>query len=130
MTHSPELVTPQVKIETHVRYLDHESNPEQGQFVFTYRIRIVNTSKQSLQLISRQWMITDSIGRTEEVQGLGVVGQQPKIASGDVFEYESFCPLPTSSGSMKGFYHFVDESGVKVSVPISEFYLIAPYALH
>jgi ApaG protein len=75
-------------------------------------------------------VITDALGRTEEVRGPGVVGLQPRIMPGQTFEYESACPLPTSSGSMKGQYHMTGDDGENFSVEIPEFYLIAPHALH
>jgi ApaG protein len=81
-------------------------------------------------LVSRHWIITDSLGRVDEVRGPGVVGLQPKIQAGQSFEYESGCPLATSSGSMKGTYQMQSDDGVTFSVETPEFYLVAPNALH
>lgn len=123
-------ISENIKVEAQVKYLNEESNPSHSLFVFSYRIKITNQSSESVQLLSRHWIITDNLGQTEEVKGPGVVGIQPKVASQGDFQYESLCPLTTSSGSMKGFFHFVTESGTKIQIPIPEFYLISPLALH
>lgn len=118
----------QLLIQT--KYNETESKPENQYFYFNYRIHIQNNSGISAQLMSRHWIITDSTGQTEEVRGAGVVGLQPKIPAGQSFEYESACPLPTSSGSMRGSYQMVAEDGSQFDIEIPEFYLIAPFALH
>lgn len=111
-------------------YVTEESKPDQNYFFFSYKVIIRNTGPQMAQLMSRHWIITDSFGRNEEVRGPGVVGLQPKIQPGQSFEYESACPLSTATGSMKGFYSMVTESGETVQVEIPEFWLISPQALH
>ena len=111
-------------------YVETESAPEQHRYFFAYKITIKNLGSSSAQLMSRHWIITDSLGHLEEVRGPGVVGLQPKISAGQSFEYDSACPLRTSSGSMKGSYQFVDENGETFEVEIPEFYLIAPTAVH
>ena len=118
------------RITTTSVYVETESAPEQNRFFFAYKISIKNTGTSPAQLISRHWIITDALGHVEEVRGPGVVGLQPKITPGQAFEYDSACPLKTSSGSMKGFYQFVDEDGENFEVEIPEFYLIAPTAVH
>lgn len=112
------------------RYLPEQSDPERRQFVFAYTIRITNTGAHPAQLISRHWIITDSEERTEEVRGLGVVGQQPLLPPGDSFEYTSGCPLATPVGTMRGTYHCVGENGVPFEVDIPEFVLAMPRTLH
>lgn len=121
-----------VKFEIKVKasYIDSESNPENHFYFFAYHITIKNIGKIPAQLISRHWIISDSNGRIEEVKGPGVVGQQPKIEPTKQFEYESSCPLNTSSGSMKGFYNFITDEGENFSVEIPEFFLVAPCCLH
>jgi ApaG protein len=119
-----------VQIECSPLYVVEESKPEQSYYFFSYKIRIQNKSPQSLQILSRHWIITDSFGRTEEVRGPGVVGLQPKIQPDQSFEYESACPLTTSTGSMKGTYTMMTEDGQSVEVSIPEFYLICPHSLH
>lgn len=119
---------PDFKITTSAVYVESESSPENQRYFFAYRINIKNAGNSSAQLMSRHWIITDALGHIEEVRGPGVVGLQPKIAAGQSFDYDSACPLRTSSGSMKGFYHFTDESGDSFQVEIPEFYLLAPFA--
>jgi len=121
---------PDIEIETRVTYIEAESRPESHYYYFSYKIRIHNKSNQGTQLLSRHWVITDSYGEVEEVRGAGVIGQQPKINQGQSFEYQSACPLPTPSGSMKGTYQFISDSGETFDIEIPEFYLICPSALH
>lgn len=111
-------------------YLPEQSEPNQQRYVFSYRVQIRNNSGQAAQLISRHWVITDADQNTQEVRGLGVVGKQPLIAPGEVFEYTSGCPLPTPFGSMKGAFHFVGENGVPFDITINEFVLAMPRTLH
>lgn len=125
-----KMTTPNFKISTQVNYVPEESHPEQGSHLFAYKIQITNIGQAPAQLMSRHWIITDSQGHKEEVRGPGVVGLQPKIQPGQTFEYESACPLNANTGTMKGQYHFVAESGESFTVEIPEFYLIAPSALH
>jgi len=112
------------------RYLPEQSDPAQQQYVFAYTVRITNTGSLPAQLISRHWIITDGAQRTEEVRGLGVVGQQPLLPPGESFEYTSGCPLSTPVGTMKGTYHCVSENGVPFEVEIPEFVLAMPRTLH
>jgi ApaG protein len=118
----------QVKIATN--YVPQESKPEQSYHFFAYKITITNKGQRPAQLMSRHWIITDALGRTEDVRGPGVVGLQPKINPGQTFEYESACPLHTSSGTMRGTYQMVSDQGDTFTVEIPEFFLIAPQALH
>lgn len=123
-------LVPQFQITATSVFVPHESSPERNHYFFAYKIKIKNAGTVSAQLMSRHWIITDSIGRTEEVRGPGVVGLQPKIPPGQVFEYESACPLSTPSGSMKGSYQMNTEQGQNIVVEIPEFYLISPQALN
>jgi ApaG protein len=118
------------QINVKVVYVPQESKPEQDYHFFAYKISITNKGNSPAQLMSRFWLITDSRGHKEETRGPGVVGVQPKIQPGQTFEYESACPLNASSGSMKGHYQFVAETGESFQVEIPEFYLVAPMALH
>jgi len=122
--------TPQIQVAVTAVYVPAESKPDQNYHFFAYKISIKNTGNRTAQLMSRHWIITDGLGRTEDVRGPGVVGLQPKITPGQTFEYESACPLSTSSGSMKGSYQMVSEEGDTFTVDVPEFYLIAPQALH
>ncbi len=118
------------QITTTTVYVESESSPEQSRYFFAYKVSIKNRSAVSAQLMSRHWIITDAFGHIEEVKGPGVVGLQPRITSGQVFEYDSACPLRTSSGTMKGKYYFMSEEGENFEVDIPEFYLVAPTAVH
>jgi ApaG protein len=118
------------RIETSVTYIAKESRPESSYYFFSYRIRVSNKGSQTAQLLSRHWIITDGQGHVEEVRGPGVIGQQPRINPGQHFEYDSACPLPTSSGSMRGSYQMQLASGELIEVNIPEFFLVAPQALH
>lgn len=118
------------KVTTTTVYVESESAPDQHRYFFAYKITIKNQGTATAQLMSRHWIITDALGHTEEVRGAGVVGLQPKITGGQIFEYDSACPLRTSSGTMRGTYEFVDENGENFEVNIPEFYLIAPSAVN
>jgi ApaG protein len=107
-------------------YLPDHSEPDAGRFVFGYRIRISNESPRRARLISRRWLIVDQGGERQEVQGEGVVGQQPMLESGQSFAYSSFCPLPTPQGTMEGVYVMQSDSGEVFEVEIGRFYLIGP----
>ncbi len=119
-----------MKVEVTPRYIEEQSDPARSQYVFAYTVRILNTGSAAAQVISRHWVITDGNEQVEEVRGLGVVGQQPLIAAGDVYEYTSGCPLTTPFGTMKGSYHCVGENGVPFEVEIPEFVLTLPRTLH
>jgi len=86
------------------RYLDDQSDPEAGQYAWSYHVRLENGTDDDVQLIARHWIITDGDGRVQDVRGEGVVGEQPVIAPGGSFDYVSGCPLPTPSGTMHGTY--------------------------
>lgn len=128
-TPSPQK-TPQIQVTVQAVYVPGESRPEKDYYFFAYRVHIKNLGSEPAQLMNRHWVITDSLGRVEEVRGPGVVGLQPRIQPGTNFEYESACPLPTASGSMKGTYGLQTDQGVAFEVEISEFDLVAPQALH
>ena len=123
-------LTPQIEIQVKVTYVESESKPDQGLHFFAYKITINNKGPVGAQLLSRHWIITDAHGRSEEVRGPGVIGLQPRIPTGGSFEYESACPLTTSTGTMRGWYQMMTESGESINVEIPEFYLIAPNALN
>lgn len=114
-----------VSVET--RYLDAESTPEQNVYVWAYRVRIENNGQETLQLRTRHWTITDGYGRTQQVHGPGVVGEQPVIRPGESFEYTSGAPLPTSSGIMTGSYSMQRQDGRLFDVAIPAFSLDAPH---
>ena len=112
------------------QYLAEQSEPDERRFLFAYTVRITNNSPHAVQVVSRQWVITDGEQRVQEVGGLGVIGKQPLLGPGETFEYTSGCPLPTAVGTMRGTYHCVAENGIPFDVPITEFMLAAPRTLH
>jgi ApaG protein len=114
-----------IEITVEPRFLTEQSDPEQALFCFAYTITISNLSEVSVQLISRHWWIHDARGHTEEVKGLGVVGQQPLLKPGESFQYTSGCQLRSPSGTMHGHYFFVTEEGDPFEAPIPLFVLEA-----
>lgn len=118
-----------VTVEVEVEYLPqdtHDYGPDQ--YAWAYHITMRNSSDEVIQLRTRHWTITDGFGRVHLVNGEGVVGQKPRLQPGDIYEYSSGCPLPTSSGSMSGHYMFVREDGAPVKVIIPAFSLDVPDA--
>ena len=97
-----ERITRGIRISVEPNFLESQSDPEDGRFVWAYTVRIDNDSGETVQLTRRHWRITDSTGLTEEVKGDGVVGEQPIIRPGEAFEYTSGAPLSTPSGLMVG----------------------------
>jgi ApaG protein len=98
--------------------------------MFAYHIRIANSSRETVQLISRHWYITDATGHVEEVRGPGVVGEQPVLGPGEHFDYTSGCPLPTPMGTMHGTYQMVTETGDRFDAAIAPFTLAEPLSLN
>jgi ApaG protein len=119
-----------VRIQVKSAYLPDRSSPEEGRYFFAYRIRISNVGEETVQLISREWIITDSDGDVETVRGPGVVGEQPVLDPGQSFEYTSFCPLGTPIGSMHGSYQMVAAGGATFDATIAPFSLAVPSALN
>ena len=112
-----------VNVIVEVNYLKRESNPIANSYAYAYTVTINNNTGRWCQLLNRRWIITDSEGRTEEVQGEGVVGEQPKLEAGEMFRYSSYAVIETPIGSMHGYYEFQDEGGSRFFVPIPAFSL-------
>jgi ApaG protein len=123
-------VTRGVRVTVEAQYSPQHSQPAQQQWFFLYTVRIANERPDTVQLISRHWIITDGAGYVEEVKGLGVVGQQPVLHEGEAFEYTSGCPLATPFGSMRGTYQLVTSDGERFDTEIASFTLRAPYTVH
>ena len=117
------MVTRGIKIEVKSEYIEERSDPEKNVYFFAYHVLISNQGTKTVQLISRHWIITNAEGKTEEVKGPGVVGEQPLLKPGESFEYSSFCPLDTSMGTMTGSYQMVTDSGEKFDAAIAPFTL-------
>ena len=111
-------------------YLPDRSDPIKSYYFFSYQIKIVNRSVETIQLLSRYWHIVDGQGRAEDIYGPGVVGKTPILKPNDIFEYTSFCPLATPLGFMEGSYRMLDESGKEFDAPINRFQLVAPQVLN
>lgn len=122
-----ETTTREVTVTVETFYLDDQSMPDDNHFVWAYHIRIENNGRETVQLISRYWHITDSNGNVQEVRGDGVVGEQPVLGPGEAFEYTSGTPLPTSSGIMVGAYQMMSETGESFDVDVPPFSLDSPY---
>ena len=112
-----------IRITVRPEYLAGQSDPTGRRFVFAYYVRIENVAAGSAQLVSRRWRIHDEIGEDIEVEGEGVVGEQPVIAPGKVHEYQSFCILKSSSGYMEGAYRFLRDDGGTFDAEIPRFQL-------
>ena len=125
-----EAVTNGVRVEVESKYHPERSTPFQQHWFFSYTIRITNIGDETIQLISRHWIITDETGHVEEVKGEGVVGEQPVLAPGEAFQYTSFCPLKTPSGTMRGTYQMIAGNGEQFDVEIAPFGLREPYTVH
>lgn len=128
--HTSEAVTDGVRVQVTARYSPTRSQPLRNLWLFLYTIEISNESADTVQLISRHWVITDAENRVEEVRGLGVVGQQPTLAPGESFEYTSSCPLQTPFGTMGGTYQMVTADGKRFDARIATFTLSEPYTIH
>jgi ApaG protein len=125
-----EAVTRNIRVRVVAQYAPAQSQPLQNHWFFYYTIDIANEGTETVQLISRRWIITDADGQTQEVRGLGVVGQQPLLEPGESFEYTSGCPLGTSSGMMQGTYQMVNAEGDPFEIEIAPFVLTEPYTVH
>jgi ApaG protein len=118
--------TRDVVVRVSVSFLPEQSEPAKGRWFWTYHIRIENQGAAAVQLLHRHWMIVDGRGGKHEVQGEGVVGEQPVIEAGRSYDYVSGCPLHTPTGAMEGSYRMVGEDGSSFDVRIPRFQLIGP----
>jgi ApaG protein len=120
--------THDVRVSVRSFFLEDQSEPDEGHYVWAYRVRIENQGREPVQLLRRTWEITDARGRTQHVHGAGVVGEQPLLEPGESFEYTSGTPLDTPSGFMVGAYHMVvPSSGENFDVAIPAFSLDSPH---
>ena len=125
-----EAITRGIEVRVESRYVPEQSDPDRGGWLFAYTVRIANKGEETVQLISRHWIITDGNGNVEEVRGPGVVGAQPVLRPGESFEYTSACPLRTDFGTMHGTYQMLTEDGEYFDAEISAFSLSTPYAVN
>lgn len=115
-----------ITVRVAVSYLADQSSPTAGRWFWSYHVRLENGRDDAVQLLARHWMIHDARGHVHEVRGAGVVGDTPRIAPGQSYDYVSGCPLDTPTGSMAGQYHMVDEAGSTFDVAIPRFALQGP----
>ena len=106
-----EAVTNRVRVEVESQYAPEQSQPFQHQWFFYYTMHITNEGEETVQLLSRHWIIADATGHVEDVKGPGVIGEKPVLAPGESFRYTSGCPLKTSTGIMRGTYQMVTADG-------------------
>lgn len=125
-----EALTRGIRVHVRSSYVPERSAPADGQWFFRYDVRIENRGEAVAQLVSRHWIITDGEGRVQEVQGPGVVGEQPVLEPGESFEYSSACPLETPFGTMHGTYQMVTAGGDRFEAEIAPFLLGEPDAMH
>ena len=119
-----------ISVEVTPAYIKEQSNPNQGHYVFSYTVTIINNGKLPAKLLARHWIITASNGETQEVKGDGVVGEQPYLKPGEGFQYTSGTMMKSPAGSMAGSYQMISDDGFHFDADIPEFYLVAPNTLH
>ena len=122
-----ESITRGIRVTVKPSFLDDQSDPEEGRYLWSYQVTIENSGMETVQLLSRHWHITDASGHMQEVRGPGVVGAQPILEPGQTFQYTSGCPLPTASGAMSGHYDMRGPSGDGFTVDIPLFLLESPH---
>lgn len=125
-----EAVTRGVRVRVTSEYAPERSDPGNNKWFFLYTITISNEGAETVQLVTRHWIITDGTGHVEEVRGPGVVGKQPILKPGESFEYTSGCPLETPFGVMEGTYQMVVDSGERFDAKVAPFTLSEPYTVH
>ncbi|NKF21206.1 Co2+/Mg2+ efflux protein ApaG [Solimonas marina] len=126
-----DTVTRGIRIIVEPRFIAEQSNPDAGHWLFAYHVTIRNEGSETVQLISRHWVITDGEGHVEEVRGPGVVGYQPVLAAGEEFQYTSGCPLGTPVGTMHGEFNMVlSDSQQRFDAHIKPFRLAVPTVLN
>jgi len=125
-----EATTRGVRVHVTAEYSPERSRPAEQEWFFLYTVRITNEGAETVQLLSRHWVITDANGEVSEVRGDGVVGEQPVLEPGEGFEYTSGCPLATSFGTMHGTYRMATPGGDAFDAEIAPFTLSEPYTVH
>jgi ApaG protein len=125
-----EAVTHGIRVEVMSQHSPENSRPLQDEWVFQYTVRITNQGSETVQLLSRHWIITDALEHVEEVRGPGVIGEQPVLAPGESFKYSSWCPLKTPMGMMYGTYQMARSDGTRFDIEIAPFALKARYTVN
>ena len=127
---SSDALTRGISVHVEPKFDPYRSSPEKSQWFFLYTVTITNRGSETVQLLTRHWIITDAVGQVEEVRGPGVVGEQPILAPGESFEYTSGCPLATDVGKMEGSYQMVSEAGETFDAAIAPFTLCQAVTVH
>ncbi|MBI2425307.1 MAG: Co2+/Mg2+ efflux protein ApaG [Candidatus Hydrogenedentes bacterium] len=125
-----ETVTNAIRVTAKSFFIPQKSAPDAGHYLFGYRITISNEGARTTQLLRRHWIIRDGLGQVEEVEGEGVVGEQPRLKQGDSYTYTSACPLHTPFGSMQGTYAMTYDDGFDFQVEIPRFTLAYPGSMN
>lgn len=125
-----EAITSGVKVQVISKYIPEHSNPDIPRYFFAYWVTITNDSETNIKLLDRHWEITDANGKSNLIDGEGVIGKQPIINTGASFSYNSFCPLETEFGLMTGHYQMKREDGHFMKVQIPKFQLISPFTIN
>jgi ApaG protein len=125
-----EVETRGVNVHVRSRFLPERSQPENHAWLFVYEVTITNEGPETVQLLSRHWVITDANGKVEEVKGPGVVGATPTLASGESFDYQSFCHLSTEFGIMHGTFQMETEAGEMFDAEVAPFQLGEAEVVH
>ena len=118
--------TNDVLVEVVPEYIAERSDPQNNQYFYAYKIRISNLGTIACKIIHRHWKIKDGNGKIFDVQGTGVVGEQPMLKPGDHYEYSSFCPLNSAHGNMRGKYQMIDDFGNRFWVDVPLFFFRQP----
>lgn len=124
------MAKPRFHVQVTTQPLPEQTDAAQGVYAFSYTVTVRNDGERAAQLVARRWLITDAAGDTEEVRGLGVVGQQPLLRPGQAFEYSSWTRLATPHGRMQGCFFCIDEDAHWFEAPIAAFELGQAHALH
>ena len=124
-----EKATEGIRVRVRPRFSLADSDPQDGTFVFSYTISMANESDATAQLLFRHWRIHDAAGEDSEVDGEGVVGEQPVLHPGDSHEYHSYCVLRSPVGYMEGHYTFARANGDRFRVEVPRFHLNGPLVM-
>ena len=119
-------ITEGIRVEVRPEYLPEYSDPDQEKYFYGYHIRIANEGDRWAKLLTRHWIIINADGDRQDVEGEGVIGEQPELPPGEAHEYATLCPIDTDWGTMEGFFTMVRDDGEEFKVEISRFYLAVP----
>lgn len=117
-------------VQAFPQYLEEQSSPDEERYVFAYTVTITNAGAVPAKLLTRHWLIIDSNGKAQEVNGDGVIGEQPYLKPGESFRYSSGAMIETPVGVMQGNYLMISDSGDNFKALIPQFTLSIPRTLH